>query len=256
MTREPDNELRVIVATVKKDRTAFKVQIGEANGSVHDQWFNLSTQGEQVVCPNQGDDIIVGYNVSPGTTEYPNPTYWANSIRSANGADETPAEPMDTQPAPPHMPAQTPQGTYEKVRAAVAEPPAEKAPPQKELPQRSPDPSTRERSAEWNTAVMTAREVLVANQTWDDNHTPITGAEIAAMARDIYYGKDRSEGDKIPVHTAANYSMPREDSPPGTRGSPKAFDNVNCDFCGVDDSEEPLVVGLDSSKAHERCIGG
>ena len=101
MVTKQDNEMRVIVASIKRDGTAFKVQIGEADGSVRDQWFKLSKQGPTTpVLPAVGADIIVGYNISPGTVEWPNDTYWANSIRSANGVDETPAPPMaDVPPA-------------------------------------------------------------------------------------------------------------------------------------------------------------
>lgn len=46
------------------------------------------------------------------------------------------------------------------------------------------------------------------------------------------------------------------EQPALTEPEGKAFDKVNCEVCGGDDSEEALVTGLDGSKAHERCIGG
>lgn len=206
MARQPDNEMRVIVASQKRDLTAFKVQIGEADGSVHEQWFKLSTQSE-IACPEQGADIIVKYNVQPAGAGYEQygPTYWCNEWMPARSdeADVAPAyekaaQRVDAENAAAERPAPQPtQGQVNEQVYEAAEAATGIAEPKKALSQRSPDPikpTARDLSTEWNTAVMTAREVLIANQTWTEAHEPITGPQIAAMARDIYYGKE------IPTH--------------------------------------------------------
>ena len=98
MAREKDNEMRVIVASTRKDRTGFKTQIGEADGSVHEQWFKLGQSATG--CPEMGDDIIVQYNVSPPGAGYEDrgPTYWCNSWMMAR-SDATPAAQVPVNPA-------------------------------------------------------------------------------------------------------------------------------------------------------------
>ena len=150
-------------------------------------------------CPEQGQEYTVVYNIKPPDPQYADrgDTWWANEITSVGNGAAPMQPPPPTQPAPPHMPAQVPpQGTYEKARAAVAEPAPEKPPVQKGAVD---SPNDMRRSVEWNVAVSEAVTALVANQTWADTHDPITGGEIAAMARDIYYGKEDQQHEKEQV---------------------------------------------------------
>ncbi len=183
MARQPDNEERVTVVGVRDDQKKFKARMPDGR----EQEFTVSTTNN-VVAPLNGADILLAYNIQPSSNpQWPDDTWWANSIRAANGAGETPAPPMqrDNTTPPPPVAAEQPVPRYDSTTSTT---PVTAPTPQKDVYQVEGD--AKSRSAEWNTAVMTAREVLIANQSWEDPHMPITGLQVAAEARDIYYGKE------------------------------------------------------------------
>ena len=178
-------------------------------------------------CPEQGQEYTVVYNIKPPDPQYADrgDTWWANEITSVGNGAAPMQPPPPVQPVAPHMPAQTPQGTYEKVRAAVAEPPAEKPPVQQELPQRSPDPNARDASIEWQVCMKEASANARANLEWaakaDENgeRYPITSAAVVAEARTLFYGKEdpqheeASQGEEVAWVDNQNFSEP---APPHT----------------------------------------
>jgi len=83
--KTPNKTLRGRVKTVRKDRTGFLMEYAK-DDAIHEQWFKLSTQ-DYVPCPGIGDDIAVAYNISPGTEQYPNETWWANGIFDPSKGD-------------------------------------------------------------------------------------------------------------------------------------------------------------------------
>ena len=122
MPQRKDNELRTTVTAVKGDGMHFKAPMQDGR----EQEFTLTTQST-LPYPAVGDDVLILYGIQPASTDPDKvarfgsePTFWVNSIEPAS-SNGTVGEP---------------QGTYEKARAAVAEPPAEKATPQKGMPQR------------------------------------------------------------------------------------------------------------------------
>ena len=129
MPQRKDNELRTTVTAVKGDGMHFKAPMQDGR----EQEFTLTTQST-LPYPAVGDDVLILYGIQPASTDPDKvarfgsePTFWVNSIEPAS-SNGTVGEP---------------QGTYEKVRAAVEKSAdeiaaQEKAPPQKELPQRSP----------------------------------------------------------------------------------------------------------------------
>lgn len=78
-----DKTMTAMVQTVRKDRTSF--MITETDGT--EQWFRLG--GTADGCPEKGMIVRIGYNVSPGNDEYPDPTYWCNSWTNTNGSTPT-----------------------------------------------------------------------------------------------------------------------------------------------------------------------
>ena len=212
MARTPDNELRTTVIDVKSGGKKFRVKMDD--GRV--QEFTLSTQG-YVMCPTVGQDVLIKWNMQASTNpQYPDDTYWANDVQPASGGDNAQNadgyEPVD---------ANSERAAQRIDRDNNTPPP----PIQREQPVQKSEPikggyqeeaNTRERSAEWNTAVMTAREVLVANQGWAEGSPPITGAQIAAMARDIFYGKDYPQHEE----QAPRWQMPTEE-PNQEQGEPE-----------------------------------
>lgn len=200
-----DTAERVTVVGVKSDGKKFKAT--RPNGEV--QEFTLSVSNP-VVCPAMNDDIIVHFSIKTPTD--PDkiarfgsaPTFWVNKIEPARSG---PADQGQYEQPPTDAWEQTAQ-RVDATNAAAAgtampDRPQEIATPKKDVYQE--EANTRERSTEWNTAVMTAREVLVANQGWEQEHVSITGDQIAEMARDIYYGKElptHPEQEPEPEYTA------------------------------------------------------
>lgn len=167
----PDETVRVQIMEVAKFGKAWKIQGKDGAGAVRTYTMHENDRdtGQLTIPPECGENVLLVYGTQTG--EYQGKqqtTYWVNEVRMMQANGDAPAPPPQ-QTAEPKKPPQT--SSFENPMNA---------------------------SIEWQVCVKEAAATLRANQGWAKGNPPITGSEIAAMARDIFYGKE------IPTHGEAN----------------------------------------------------
>ena len=189
----PDETVRVFINNIAKQGKAWKIDATDNRGALRTYTMHENDRdtGQPTIPPDVGEDVILVYGTQvkefQGKQET---TFWINEVRRPsnprNGAQEIAEERLAAQ--------------------EIAEP--KKAP----LPPENPINA----SIEWQVFVKEAAATLRANLEWapilrqDETRVGVTGPQIAAMARHIYYGKEDLQHEEAPENDPSQWPPPGE----------------------------------------------
>ena len=190
----PDETVRVNITHVARMGKAWKIDGADDGGNVRTYTMheNDRDSGAPSQPPNVGELVLFVYGTQTGEFQgKQQTTYWINEVRMAQPRNGT---------GPPQTPF------HGNMPDATA--PPQESPEPKKPPQTSSFENLINASIEWQVCVKEAAASLRANLEWcvagqhDANvRLPITGDQIAAMARDIFYGKDYPQHEELPLST-------------------------------------------------------